>query len=290
MNFYRSDSSLSVENSVFSGNDSRIPSAIIVLWSTNARFNGCVFERSEASDRGSIVTAREGTTSWFTNCTFAYCSTPDGSTISAQDSSSLTIHRSILALSAAGSAVYVSSEAEVTLTCCDIYGNAGGDWIGGIEAQYNTAGNISADPLFCYPSTAGRFGLMEDSPCAPGNNSCGELIGALDVACSATAIRDGADGILLPSSSSMSQNYPNPFNPTTTVRFSVLSHSQVSISIYNILGQHVRTLVNQEKPAGTYRVNWDGTDDFGRMSATGVYFYRFCAGDYVKTRKMVILK
>jgi hypothetical protein len=69
-----------------------------------------------------------------------------------------------------------------TLSCCNIYGNSGGDWISYIASQADSNGNFSADPLFC-DTTSGDFHLQSNSPCAPANNSCGELIGALPVAC-----------------------------------------------------------------------------------------------------------
>jgi flagellar hook assembly protein FlgD len=64
----------------------------------------------------------------------------------------------------------------------------------------------------------------------------------------------------------------------------------VTIEIFNVLGQKVRTLVNEMKSAGSYRTEWDGNDDAGKQVSTGVYLYRFSAGDVVQTKKMVLLK
>jgi hypothetical protein len=94
----------------------------------------------------------------------------------------------------------------------------------------------------------------------------------------------------LPKNFSVSQNYPNPFNPTTTIEFDVPNKSQVNLTVYNVLGQKVKTLVNQEMAAGTYKADWDGRGESGTSISSGIYFYKFEAGSYVTTKKMVMLK
>ncbi|GAB4340839.1 MAG: hypothetical protein Kow0037_27000 [Calditrichia bacterium] len=89
----------------------------------------------------------------------------------------------------------------------------------------------------------------------------------------------------------LEQNYPNPFNPTTTIRYQLPEVSRVSLQIYNILGQRVRTLVNNVKQsAGKYRIVWDGKNDAGTKMASGIYIYRIQAGNYTQVRKMVLMK
>lgn len=94
----------------------------------------------------------------------------------------------------------------------------------------------------------------------------------------------------IPADFALEQNYPNPFNPTTNIRFDVPRRTNVNISIFNVLGQKVRNLVNQDFAPGTYEVDWDGESDGGSRVASGIYFYRFTAEDVVKTRKMLMLK
>jgi 5'-nucleotidase / UDP-sugar diphosphatase len=94
----------------------------------------------------------------------------------------------------------------------------------------------------------------------------------------------------LPESYELLQNYPNPFNPTTQIEFALPMTSEVTITIYNTLGQQVQTLVNETMPAGLHVVEWNGTDAGGRQVASGVYFYRISAGDYTATKKMVLMK
>ena len=94
----------------------------------------------------------------------------------------------------------------------------------------------------------------------------------------------------LPGSFALSQNYPNPFNPTTHIEFALAQASQVSIDVYNILGRHVRCLVDEILPAGNHRVTFDGRSSDSRPLASGVYFYRISAGDFVESKKMLLLK
>ncbi|RMI04697.1 MAG: T9SS C-terminal target domain-containing protein, partial [Calditrichaeota bacterium] len=83
---------------------------------------------------------------------------------------------------------------------------------------------------------------------------------------------------------------PNPFNPTTTIAFHLPHVSRITLHVFDVTGRRVRTLVNGKLPAGAHRVVWDGTDDGGRAVAGGVYFYRLQAGDFVATRKMLLIK
>jgi hypothetical protein len=129
-----------------------------------------------------------------------------------------------------------------------------------------------------------------------------------------SAVKDENESFRNPSEFTLSQNYPNPFNPTTTIKFKVqgskfkvpipttqnkavdgsqfMVHSPVptTLKIYNILGEVVRTLVDEPKWAGSYSVQWDGKNDKGEQLASGVYFYQLKAGEYTSSRKMVILK
>jgi FtsP/CotA-like multicopper oxidase with cupredoxin domain len=83
----------------------------------------------------------------------------------------------------------------------------------------------------------------------------------------------------------LDQNYPNPFNPSTTINFSVPENSQVTLKIYDVLGKEVSTLINQVVPAGNHEVNFDATG-----LSSGVYFYNLTAGNFVESKKMVLLK
>ncbi|MDD4051286.1 MAG: Ig-like domain-containing protein [candidate division Zixibacteria bacterium] len=88
----------------------------------------------------------------------------------------------------------------------------------------------------------------------------------------------------------LEQNFPNPFNPETTIRFSLGRRGQVSIIVYNILGQRVATLTDQEYEAGEHQVIWDGRDGRGRQAASGIYLYQIKSEQLTKSRKMILLR
>ena len=94
----------------------------------------------------------------------------------------------------------------------------------------------------------------------------------------------------IPKTYSLEQNYPNPFNPTTRIRYHIPEAAQVQILIYNTLGQRVRTLVDESRPAGAYEVTWDGTNDLGVRVASGIYIYQMKAGNFDQIRKLIIIK
>jgi hypothetical protein len=105
-----------------------------------------------------------------------------------------------------------------------------------------------------------------------------------------TAVRDIDDGETRPPDFMLFQNYPNPFNPTTSIEFLLPRSGQVKIEIFNILGQKVRTLVDQHLKAGHKLVDWDGCDDSGKEVSSGIYFYRIKTSEFSQTKKMVLLR
>jgi hypothetical protein len=88
-----------------------------------------------------------------------------------------------------------------------------------------------------------------------------------------------------PSTIQLFQNYPNPFNPSTTILYSLQARTHVVLSVHNVLGQLVATLVNGSEDAGVHQVRFDGS-----ILASGLYFYRLRAGDVVQTRKLLLLR
>lgn len=89
---------------------------------------------------------------------------------------------------------------------------------------------------------------------------------------------------------SLQQNYPNPFNPTTTILYRVPSSSAVELVIYNVLGHKVRTLVSEEQSSGSHEAVWDGRDDRGRQTASGLYFYQLKAGNSIQRQRMILAR
>jgi len=112
----------------------------------------------------------------------------------------------------------------------------------------------------------------------------------------AVEIGDGGDqgyGTNMPKVLALSQNYPNPFNPSTTIQYDILVRSSsvpVKVMIYDVRGRLVKNLVDKEKESGRYQVHWNGRDDNGQQVSSGVYLYRIDAGEFISTRKMVLVR
>ncbi|MDP8210894.1 MAG: carboxypeptidase regulatory-like domain-containing protein, partial [Candidatus Stygibacter australis] len=118
-----------------------------------------------------------------------------------------------------------------------------------------------------------------------GNES--EII-TLDFTCD--WVGSDADEDVILGVNALGDNYPNPFNPTTNFAYSVKDEALVTIEIYNVKGQKVRTLVNEIQDYGIYRVTWNGDADNGNKVSSGIYFYKIDTGDFTKTKKMILMK
>jgi hypothetical protein len=94
----------------------------------------------------------------------------------------------------------------------------------------------------------------------------------------------------LPVSFNLSRNYPNPFNPSTNIDFALPSAQHVTLDVYNVLGQHIRTLIRGDLEAGQYSSTWNGRDKSGTSVPSGIYFYKLTAGSFSETQKMLMLK
>jgi PKD repeat protein len=107
-----------------------------------------------------------------------------------------------------------------------------------------------------------------------------------------TSIEDENFTITSPHTTQLHNNYPNPFNPTTTISFdlSIESTEKTELNIYNLKGQKVKQLVNEQLPIGRHSVVWNGRDNSGKITASGIYFYDLKVGNYQQTKKMILMK
>ncbi|HXF48020.1 MAG TPA: S8 family serine peptidase [Verrucomicrobiae bacterium] len=143
-----------------------------------------------------------------------------------------------------------------------------------VLAQNNWWGTASPPPSYFSGSVTHSPDLgSEPTPCSP-----------------VPRITPGGETGNLPLAFSLGQNYPNPFNPTTTISFSLPLAEKVVLTIYNILGQKVRTLADGEKPAGTHRLIWDGKDGSGRVVSSGLYLYKLETVSFREVKRMIFLK
>lgn len=215
----------------------------------------------------------------FRNCTIfsnSLGSNPDvfGGNVTCQFSGDALFDKCIIAESPQGQGIYCFF-ADPTFTCCDVWGNEGGDALCGIDG----GGNFSLDPLFCAP---GDYHLQPGSPCLTGCG--GELVGAPLGHCGATAAGDA------PQRSRLLGNHPNPFNPSTTIVFALDAPGAALVRITDVSGRTVATLTLGDLPAGRHEAVWDGRDEAGRPAPSGVYMYELQALGLQHTRRMILIK
>ena len=197
----------------------------------------------------------------------------------------------------------------ITISYSDIQGGEAGIVTNNNGTVNWLEGNIDEDPLFVGTGEH-PYSLLEDSPCIDAgipdttglNLPPWDIIGNLriwdgdgdgDATIDMGGYEYGAppyvdvdDNVIVQTPEVfLHQNYPNPFNPATTIKFSIQNDSKVELTIYNIKGQLVKTLVNKVLPAGEHSVVWDG-EGF----SSGIYFYKLKAGDFQKVKKMILVK
>ncbi len=149
----------------------------------------------------------------------------------------------------------------------------------------HTAEVIPIDTITVFPDNEGALFFVDST------NAGFQPIyikGYLDIDL-ATGVETDTD-LPMPTEFDLKQNYPNPFNPTTRIAFAVPRQGHVRLDVFNLLGQKVRTLVDEDLPAGNHSVEFDGTDNYGSPVASGIYFYRITTADDTDSKKMLLLK
>jgi hypothetical protein len=161
-----------------------------------------------------------------------------------------------------------------------------GDGTFSYQVNYGMSGNIED---ICLGDFDGDDYLdLAAADATYGHNSISLLLNQYG---SSSEVGDGDnDETTLPGEFRISQNYPNPFNSSTIIEFNLPKRTAVRIDIYNLLGQRIINLVNKECLAGSHRIEWDGRIGKSQWASTGVYYYRIEAGDYILTKKMLLLK
>jgi predicted outer membrane repeat protein len=272
----------------FRNNTSGDGGGVFCRFSANPTLKDCLFIANTANNGGGLF-CEDSSSTTVQSCTFvANAASVSGGGVFCQDEATVAIEKTIIAFSTDGSAVHCEGDASALLGCCDLYGNAGGDWVGCIADQFGDDGNISDDPVFC-DLVDYDLSLHSDSPCAWANNpECG-YIGALPVGCGdlsgSPAPPDGGRAALT--------SAPNPFNPSTRITYSIpnrVESSPVTLRIYDAAGRLLRTLVDDEQRQGTYSVTWDGRNRCGDPVAAGIYFYRLTLDGEKRTRQFVLVR
>ena len=174
-------------------------------------------------------------------------------------------------------------------------------WIIGLLMLFSTSSSAQQSASFALNrwsmsnsggiAVSGAFQLKES---ALGGVSVGTSSGTtftLNGGMMITTVEDSSRArSILPTCFVVQQNYPNPFNPTTTIQFSIPKPAEVSISIFNSLGQLVRTYSLDTKQQGQHRVVWDGKDQQGKQAPSGMYIYQISAEGFTEVRRMLLVK
>jgi len=263
----------------------------IYCYSSSPTLLRCVLFDNEATNYGGGIYCENEASPTISSCTIAANGASEGGGgIECYDSSSPHIANTIIAFSDAQEAVHCGAGSSPTLSCCDLYGNAGGDWVGQIADQAGTNGNISLDPWFC-DLVAGNVMLATGSPCGseeapPG---CG-LIGALGVGCEYPS---GAPENPVPSMLFLARPAPNPFSGETILSYGIPTanaSARVRLEIVDPNGRVVRGLVDGVAGPGIYRIRWNGMDDRGGALPSGVYWSRLRVGNREMMERIVRIR
>jgi hypothetical protein len=196
------------------------------------------------------------------------------------------IEQSIIANNGPGAALYCDDppSGSFTVSCSDLYGNAGGNTICGTDG----GSNFYLDPRFCDLAN-NNFHLQGTSPCLPGAHpngpaTCGgNLIGALGSGCVSQDIPDEEASLAL-------ETRPNPFRGSTEIRFDLPRAGRVGVVVYDAAGRELRNLAPGAMAAGPQVVAWDGADASGRRVPSGVYFYRLSMDGRTAGRRVIVTR
>ncbi len=190
---FHDESEAYVLECLFEDNVSSSSGGALTFWISGPNLvDRCTFVGNAAGHEGAALWSEKVSDTHVRNCTFWGNSSPDGTVLAGNYR--LVMENCIVAFSTQGPGV-ASHEDHAELTCCDLFGNAGGDWVGTVAGQYGVNGNICEDPLFCCPEN-GNFRLDAESPCAPfssPNPEC-DLVGAWPVGCGGTPVTPGTWG------------------------------------------------------------------------------------------------
>ncbi len=300
---------------VFVGNETTDEGGAIMATGTSApRIERCTFQENVAA-RGGAVSCAGNCSPLIRDCTFLENTAQNGSALLCRVESSPTVanctfhanyytavnseyqcfphfEHTIIAFTQAGRAVLCYSTGGAYLSCCDVYGNSGGDWLGCIAGQYGIDGNISADPLFCDPG-AGNLRLQPESPCAPfspPNPEC-DLIGAWPVGCDPQMVvsepqldKDPCGLRLVCVSPTQSParlllGIPSGNGPTV-----------VRVEIFDLGGRLVRSLAHEVLSPGCHTFAWNGRDRGAKACESGIYFARVEAGTRHLVRRIALIR
>jgi len=284
--WFSNGSSPTITACIFNNNQSLASGGALYCASqASPAVSSCTFHHNAAVNGGGLFVSDAAPV--IQGCTFAHNTADIGGAGISSYSGNFTVENTIIAYGMNGGGVSCWS-ATVTLNCCDVFGNVGGDFTGCLSGQEGINGNICMDPLFCDPDN-GNYNLIATSPCSAfsePNVECPQ-IGAWPVNCDLTSVGDAG----LPAAGlHLAPAVPNPFARSTSLSYSVAGTARVRLSVYDPAGRLVRRLVDGQLPAGTHLAVWDGRNDAGEAAAAGIYFVRLQGGDREQAERVVYLR
>jgi len=287
-----SDLEVLVAGCLFQGNDVEsggYGGGLTVGYDCEAEIHDCTFFDNAADNGGALATydAR------LSGCTVHANHGSYAGGVYLNYGATLTLERTIVSASSGGPAIGCASGSAVTaMTCCDVYDNAGGDYVGCIAAFAGINGNLSLDPLYC-DAEAGDFGLLEDSPClpfSPPNPEC-DLIGAWEPGCSSP--QDVPSGSRPHARQLLGAPRPNPFRERTRLMLEFAAPAAdptLRAGVYDATGRLVAPLTIRSEPGTGAVVAWDGTHESGRPAAGGVYYVRVSGSGEASQRSVLLIR
>ena len=284
-------STLSLEHCVFTDN-SALRAGGLFLDDVTSTVSRSILDGNEATADGGGFVCDGASAVGIQGSTFYGNTAASGGGISAGGTSNVQISESILSFGSGGAA-QCSESAALDAECCDVFGNAGGDWVDCLAGLEGVQGNFSGNPYFCAPNP-GRFTIHPLSPCLPENNECGVLIGAEGVGGPNCPGPDPSD-LDLPVSG-VEQTFrligpwPNPGRGLLNFQLGLSRPSQVWAALYDVGGARVATLVDRNLESGEYAFSWDSGKVRERPLASGVYYLRVVADGRTEVRSISIVR
>jgi hypothetical protein len=276
----------------FNSNEAGISGGALYFAGDSLRVSRCSFYSNDAVEQGGAIQAYPSY-AYINRSTFAENSAAEGAGVYLDHRSEChaILSNLIIAFSPEGEAVRCDTTDVISVSCCDFYANAGGDWVGPLSSEYGIHGNISLDPYFC-DLALGDLTLDIASPCAAANAppGCGQ-IGYYSPICDQASVPGGDTNVM--DGLGLGSAIPNPFGGITTITYSIPQSSEgrhAVLKLYDARGRCVRSLVDAPASPGIHAATWDGTDEAGNPVASGIYFHRLtCDGESI-TRRVVLLR
>ncbi|MCK5052201.1 MAG: right-handed parallel beta-helix repeat-containing protein [Candidatus Cloacimonetes bacterium] len=313
---FSSETNLSLENVVISENTALGDfGGGIYCYASNSNLTNVLISNNTVVNKGGGLCYSHESISNLKNVTITNNNAQNGGGIYCFDNSSLNLVNCIM-WNDTPEEIYFSSQWEpntITISYSDIEGGEAGIVTNNNGSIYWQEGNIEEDPLFIGTGEH-PYSFLEDSPCIDvgipdttglnlppwdiignhriwdGDENGSAIIDMGAYEYGAPAYVDIDDNVIIQTSEvSLHQNFPNPFNPTTTISFSLQKNSKVELSIYNIKGQKIKSLLSNQTAVGEHSIVWDGKDASGKKVGSGIYLYKLNVNGKIEAVKKCLL-